>query len=190
MDHVHERKIMRLQLERVDVHLNLAVGSAKGLGDGSAFDVGNLVADGKLRQILEAGFIQSLALQGYQADRLVRGVHAEHHRRQRSWRQPPQVGHRQVGDIAERGIGVGTWPKVNLDKTHAGERPRFNVIDIVAQGKETFKRIGDVRFDLFRRHPGIKGGDHYNGKVDRGKKVYRHVDNADHAYQGDHPGRA
>ena len=61
-DNVHERKIVRLQLERIDVHLNLPVGSAEGLRNGSALHVGDLVAHFKLRQILEPGFIQALAL--------------------------------------------------------------------------------------------------------------------------------
>ena len=49
---------MGFEFYGIDEDLNLAVGAAKGLGHGSALDVGNLVANLELRQILELRFVQ------------------------------------------------------------------------------------------------------------------------------------
>ena len=61
-NHVHGAQLVGLQFERVHVNHNLAVTSTKGLGDGSSGDVGNLVSDGVLTEVVELGFVEALAL--------------------------------------------------------------------------------------------------------------------------------
>ena len=50
------------QFYRVDIHHDLAIASAKWLRDGCTWNIGDLVADLELREILEIGLIQPLPL--------------------------------------------------------------------------------------------------------------------------------
>src|ERR1017187_9974652 len=47
---------------------------------------------------------------------LRRGVHAQHHWRQRPRRQAAQVGHRQVGDVAQGCVWISAWLEIDLDE--------------------------------------------------------------------------
>jgi hypothetical protein len=73
--------------------------------------------------------------------------------RQCARRKAPQVRHGQVGYRAEVCVGVRSRLKINLDQAHARERSRFDVIDAAGQREPALKRIGDIRFNLLRRHP-------------------------------------
>ena len=117
--HVVEAQVARLHLERIDIDLNLAIGSPIGLRHRCALDVRDLVAYLELRQILQVRFVQALAFQSHKADWLRRGIHAQHHRRQRSWREAAQVGHGQVGNVAQGRVWIGAWFEVDLDEAHA-----------------------------------------------------------------------
>src|ERR1700692_1223058 len=55
------------------------------------------------------------------------------------------------------------------------------MVDIAAQGEESLKRIGYVRFNLLRRHPGIKRRHHYNRDIDLREQVNRHAHHGGHA---------
>jgi hypothetical protein len=59
------------------------------------------------------------------------------------------------------------------------------VINAAGKCEEAFKGIGDVCFDLLRRHAGIKGSNHYNGNVDGRKKVDGHAHESHGADDGD-----
>src|SRR5271165_3401724 len=49
------------------------------------------------------------------------------------------------------------------------------MIDAAPQRKESFERIGDVSFDLLRRHPRIERCHHDYRDIDRGKQIDGHA---------------
>ncbi len=63
----------------------------------------------------------------------------------------------------------------------AGERARFDVIDVGAEREEALEGIGDVAFDLLRRHAGVEGGDDDDGNIDGREEIDRHGDDVDDA---------
>src|SRR4029077_16813343 len=109
----------------------------------------------------------------------------QHHRRKRAGGKAAEGRHGETGNRAEVGIRVCAGLKINLDEAHAGERTRFDVINAAGKGEETFKGVGDVCFDLLRRHAEIKGSHHDNGNVDGRKKVDGHAHESDGADDGD-----
>ena len=76
--------------------------------------------------------------------------------------------------------------EVNLDQAHAGQRARLGVIHIRSQGEEALEGVGDVRFNLLRRHTVVKRSDHDHWHVDAGEKVDRHAEQVEHADQHHH----
>ena len=82
------------------------------------------------------------------------------------WRQTPQIGHREVSDIAESGVGVAARLEVDLDQAHARQRAGLDVVDVAAEGKKTLERISDVSLDLLRRHPRVKSRNHNHRNLD------------------------
>ncbi len=86
-----------------------------------------------------------------------------------------QVSHGEIGNVGDVGVGVGARLKINLDQAHAGHRAGFHVIDAAAKGEESLEGIGDVRFDLLRGHPVVKGGDEDDGNIDGRKHVDGHL---------------
>jgi len=69
--HIHDAHLVSFQPHRIDVHHDLAIASAIGLRNGCPRNIGDLIANGKLRQILERGFIQPLPLKRNQAHRQI-----------------------------------------------------------------------------------------------------------------------
>ena len=136
----------------------------------------------ELRQVFEAGFVQAFALERDQADRLRGRGHAQHHGRQRAGRQTAQVGHGQVGDVAQRRIGIGARLEVDLDEADAGQRARFAVVHVGGQREEALEGVGDVGFNLLRRHAVVESGHDHHGHIDRREKVHRH---ARHGHRSD-----
>ena len=185
-DHVVQAQVARFELERIDVDLNLAVGAAIGLRHRRSLHVGDLVAHLELRQILEPGFVQALALERDQADGLRGSGHAQHNGRQRARRQAAQIGHGEVGNVAQRRIGIGAGFEVDLDQAHAGERARLAVIHIGGQRKEALEGVGDVGFDLLRRHAVIERSHHHHRHIDVGKQVHRHAHHGHRSNQRHH----
>ena len=51
--HIHQAKVVRLKLQRINVNHDLAVSTAKGLRHGCAGHAGNLISYLELRQILQ-----------------------------------------------------------------------------------------------------------------------------------------
>src|SRR5581483_1507043 len=49
------------------------------------------------------------------------------------------------------------------------------MIDAAPQREESFKRIGNVGFDLLGRHPRVERCHHHHRDVDRGKQIDRHT---------------
>src|SRR5581483_6509797 len=181
---VHQAQLVRLELVRVGVHHDLAVAAAEGLRHAGARYAGHLVAYLELRQIAQGSLVESLALKGDQTDWQTRSIKLQNHRRQGSRRQPAQLGHGQVGNGCDVGIGVSPWLEVNLDDTHSGQRARLDVLDTRAQGEEPLEPAGDIGFDLLGGHAGIERRDHDYRDVHRWKHVHRHLNKAAHS---DHP---
>jgi len=140
--------------------------------------------NGVAAQILKIGFVQALAFEGDQADGQAGGVKLQHHRRQRAGRKTAEIRHCEIGNRAEVGVGVCTWLKIDFDEAYAGKRTGFDVIHATGQGEKLFERVGDVRFNLLRRHAGIKCGDDHDGNVDRRKKINRHTNEGHGADNG------
>ena len=65
---------MRLQLQRIDVDLNLAIACRHRAAAPMRRDIGDLVAHLELRQVLELRLVQALAFERDQADRLAGSV--------------------------------------------------------------------------------------------------------------------
>jgi len=54
---VHGAQLIAFELERIDVHHNLAILSAEGLRNRSAWNVGNLVSHVVLPNVVQLGFV-------------------------------------------------------------------------------------------------------------------------------------
>ncbi len=166
---------MGIQFQRIDIHHDLAIASTKRLRHRRPGHVGDLVSHGVLAKIAQLGFVQSLTLERDQADRKAGGVEFKNHGRQRTRRQSSQIGHGEIGNRTEVGVGVSPGLEIDLDQADARQRSRFDVIDSAAQREETFERIGDVGFNLLRRHSGVERRHHHHGNVDGGKEVDGHA---------------
>jgi hypothetical protein len=112
-----------------------------------------------------------------------RRIELQDDRWQRTRRQPPQVGHRQVRNHRDVGVGIRARLKIDFDDADTRQRSGFHVIDAAAQREEPFEPAGNLGFDFLRRHAVIEGGDDDLRDVDRRKQVDRH---ADHAGNPDH----
>src|SRR5208282_528922 len=172
--------------DRVHINHNLAIASAKGLRHRCAGYVCDLVANLELRQIFEPGLIQAFPFQRYQTNWKARGIELKHHRRQSTWRQTSKIGHRQVRDVAKSGIAIAPRLEVNLDQAYTRQRAGFDVVDVAAEGKKALERIGNVRLDLLRRHPCVKGRNHHHWNLDLREQIHRHPNHGRHAHDGDH----
>ena len=173
--HVHRAQFVRLQLQRIHVHHDLAVFPAVGRRHRGAGNARDLVANLKLQIIVQLRFVEPLAIHREQANGKTRSVHFHHHGRQRAFGKPPQIRHGEVGNVGDVGIGVGAGLKINLDQAHAGHGAGFHMIDAAAQREKSLEGIGDVRFDLFRRHAVVERGHQHDGNIDRRKHVHRHL---------------
>ena len=91
---------------------------------------------GELPDVAQLRLGQAFAFERDEAHRQARRVELLHDRRQRARRQAPQVGHREVGDLVDVGVGVGARLEEHLDDAHAGQRPRLHVIDAAAEREE------------------------------------------------------
>ena len=97
--------------------------------------------------------------------------------------------HGEARDGGDGGIRIGARLKVNLNHADAGERARLHMIDAAGQREEALQVIGDVAFDLLRRHPGIERRDCDHRDVHRRKEIDRHPRHADDTDERDRPGR-
>ena len=158
---------------------------AKRLRHGSAGNIGDLVANVVLAKIVELSFVQAFAFQRDQANRQAGRVKLQYNRRQRSRRKAAKIGHREIRNGAEVGVGVRSWLKIDLDQAYAGKRARFDVVDAACQREQSFEWVGDVGFDLLRRHAGIKRGDDHDRNVDRRKQIHGHAHKRHGAHDGD-----
>src|SRR5579864_3497981 len=165
---------MCFELQRIDINHDLPVLAAKRLRHGGAGNICYLVAYVVLAEISKLSFIQALSFEGDQAHWQAGRVEFQDDRRQCAGRQLSQIRHRQIGDFAQVSVGVGSRLKINLDQADAGQRARFNVIDIAAQGEEPLEAAGDVSFNLFWRHPRVEGRDHHYRNVNGREKIDRH----------------
>ncbi len=51
------------------------------------------------------------------------------------------------------------------------------MIDVAPEREKAFKRIGDVCFDLLRRHAAVEGRNDHHRNLDLRKEIYRHSRN-------------
>jgi GTP cyclohydrolase III len=114
---------------------------------------GQLIAHEVLRDVLQVAVGHAFAVHGHQADRQARRVGLEHHRRKGPRRQILHVGDGQIRDGGGVDIRVGVGLKVDANDAHAVERSRLDMIDAAGEREEALQVIGDVAFDLLRRHP-------------------------------------
>ncbi len=169
---------MRLQLQRIDVNHDLPVTASVWRRNRRSGNTGNLIPNRELQIVVELGLVQALTFDRQQADGKARGIHAHYNGRKRALREPSQIRHRKIGNLSHVGIGIRAWLKVNFDQTYAGHRTRFHVVDSASKREKPLKRVGDIRFNLLRRHAAVKGGYHHHGNVDRWKHVHRHLSQA------------
>jgi len=170
-DDVHHRELGGFKLEGVDIDHDLAVLPAERLWDGCAGDIGDLVPDGVLPGVPELGFGHSLAFEGDEADGQAGGVELEDDRWEGAGRESAQVGGGEVGDGADRGVGIGSWLEVDLDEADARQGPAFDVVDSGSEGEEALEAASDGVFDLFRRHAGIERGHDDDRDADAGEEI-------------------
>ena len=123
---------------------------------------------------MKLGFAQPLAFHGQQANRQAGRVEFQDYRRQRSRRQPLQVGQRQVGDLSYIGVRAGAGLKGDLDDADAEQGSGFEVVHSAGQSEKALQRIGDIGFDILRRHAREERGDHYLWNVDGREQIHRH----------------
>ncbi len=185
-DHIHEAELVSFQLDGIDEYLDLPVGSTKRLRDGSTWHICDLIPDLELGEVFQLRFAETLAFQREQAHRQAGGVELQHHGRQGSWRKPAQVCHGEIGNVAECGVGIGAGLKINFDETDAGEGARFDVVDVAAKSEESLEGVGNVGFNLLRRHASVEGSNYDDRDVDLREQVHRHAHHGGDANHCDH----
>ena len=173
--HVHHAQLAREQLVGIDIDHGLPVLAAEHRRDFRALHHRDLIADLELREIVKLGFVQALALDRDQAHRKAGGVELQHQRRQRSGRQALQIGQGQIRQLRHVRIGVGAGLEIHLDDADAQQRAGLHVIDAAGLGEEAFQWIGDVHFDVLRRHAVVKRRHHHFRQVDGRKQIHRHA---------------
>ena len=180
--HVHQAEPVRLQLVGIGVDHDLPVAPAEGWRHRGARHAGNLVAHVELRQVAQFRLIESPPVHGHQADRQAGGVELQHHGRQRSRRQAPQLRHGQVRDGSHGRIGIGAGLEVHLDHAYARQRARFDMLDPAPQREEALEAARDVGFNLLGRHARVERCHRHHRDVHGGKHVHRHAHQADSPY--------
>ena len=81
----------------------------------------------------------------------------------------------RLATLLKRRVGVGAGLEVDLDEAHAGQRARFAVIHVGGQREEALEGVGDVGFNLLRRHAVVERGHHHHRHVDVGKQIHGHA---------------
>src|SRR5215472_6640004 len=176
---------MRLKLQRIDINHDLPITPAEGLWYGCSGNVGDLVSNVISAKVLQLCFVEALPLQGDKANGKARSVEFENDRRERTWWQAAEVGHGQIGNGAQVGVGVGASLKVDFDEADTRQGARFDVIHTARQREPPLKGVGDVGFHLFGWHAGIKRRDDHHGNIDRREKIDRHARQGNRADDGD-----
>jgi hypothetical protein len=121
-DDIHHRKLVRLQLQRIDVDHDLPIATAEGLRHGRSRHTGDLIAHVVLAKIAQLRLIQALSFQSNKTDRKTRCIEFEDYWREGAGGQAPQVGHREIRNCAEVRICIASRLEVNLDQTDSRER--------------------------------------------------------------------
>ena len=93
---VHGAQLVRFEFQRIDVDHDLPVPAPEGLWHGSTGNIGNLIPNGVLTEIVELSLVDALAFECDQAYRQAGGVKFQDHGRQGAWGKAPQVGHGKV----------------------------------------------------------------------------------------------
>ena len=60
------------------------------------------------------------------------------------------------------------------------------MVDVGAKGEEALKGVGDVGFDLLRRHAVVESGHHHDRHIDLGKQIHRHLNDVHRADERNH----
>src|SRR5215469_4896024 len=187
---IHGAQLPGGQLVGIDVHHDLAVLSPERRRNLRAFYDGNLVADGKLPDVVKLRLGEILAFQRDQADGKTGSVEFQYDRGQGSGRQALEIGKSQVGEFRDIGVGAGSGLEVHTNDADTEQRPRLHVIDAAGQGEETLQGIGNGGFNVLRRHSRVERGHHHFRQIDCGEQIHRHARQAGdanhHQHETDH----
>ena len=173
--YIHHAQLPRQKLEWIDVNHRLPVFAAEYGRDLRAVDDGNLIADLELRQIVKLGFGEPLALYRDQGDGKTGGVEFQHQRRQRAGRQALEVGQREIGQLRHIRVGGCAGLEICLDDADAQQRAGLHVIQAACLREPALQGIGDIGFNVHRRHAGVESRHHNHREIDRRKKIHRHA---------------
>ena len=172
INNVGGRKTVGLQPRQVEVNLDLAYLAAVGIGRGRAMYGGQLVAQKVLAQVEQHLLGNGLAAESKLHHRRGRCRVGDDQRRRGPWRQAAHRGLHDRSHLGQRRLDVGLRPEKNLDDADAGDRLRFDVLDVVDRDGNATLGVGDDAVGHVRgREPAEvpHHADHRN--VDVGKNI-------------------
>ena len=175
----------------VEIDLNLPNLAAVRRGHRGAGDGGQLRADEVLPVVEQLHLRQLVARQRQLQDRNARGVVAEHIGRRDAGRQQLQHGLRSRRNLRQRRVDIDVRLKENLDHAVAGQRLRFDVLDVVdLRGQGALVVVDDAAGHVVGRQAVVGPDDADHRNVDVGKNVGRRAERRqpaeDHDQEGHH----
>ena len=148
---------VRLQLWQIQVHLNLPNLPAIGIRRRRSRHRCQVGAQKILTQVEQLLLRQSLAAQSQLNNRRRRRAIRDDQRWRGPWRQTPDRGLRDRGDLCDGALYVRPRPEENLDHAQPVHRLRFHVLDIVDRGGDAaFGIRHDPVGHVLRRQPCIE----------------------------------
>ena len=174
VEHVGRREPLGLELLRIEADKHLALLAAIGIGNDGARHGDELGAQEVHGQIVEFLLRQARTGKPELQDRHAGGAEIENFRRLRARRHLPQHQLRVGGDLGIGGVEAGIRLKVDFDQRLAIVGRRFNMLDIVDEGRQrAFVGRGQPAFHLLRVQAGV--GPHHgdDGNIDIGKNIGR-----------------
>ncbi len=190
VEHVVGGNAMGLHALLVEIDLHLQNLAAIGRGNGGAGDGRELRANEILAEIEQLHLRQLFAGKCELQDRHARGVVAQHVGRGDARRQQLEHGLRSGGHLRQ-GLGdIDVLLKENLDHAVAGERLRFDVLDIGDLGGQVaFVIIDDAARHVVGRQTIISPHHADDRNIDVGKDVGWRGNRRAHAENGDDDGQ-
>ena len=175
--HVGRRKIVGVQRVLVEIDLHLPCGAAIRVWNLGACDRRERRPDEILGEIEELGLRQRVARQRQLDDRNARRIVDEDDRRRDARRKLLQNCLRYGGDLRLRGADVDARLEVDFDDAVAGQRLRFDMLDVIDRRRERpFVGRDDAARHVVRRQAGIAPNDRDDRDADIGKNVGRRSD--------------
>src|SRR5580658_3661928 len=180
------RKPLGAQLDRVEIHLHLALQAAVGVGHGGALHGGKPGTNDVVAEVeqLRLGEVRARKRQLQHRNR--GGVVGENERRRGTWGCLAQPGLRYAGDLRERQLLVDARLEEVLHHRDPGEILRLGVLHVIDGGlRGALALQHQPRSHLVGRQAGVApdGGDHRNVYV--GEDVGRGAQDRGHTEQRD-----